>query len=117
MTGQIFTIVYKYLANLLPVPCCPNGHFTCIPCLGKMRDRGSMQCPTCRVKMGTGKSCLAKVLIENVDHLCIFELCQRYSAMRARERRRRKVTLYMKLKYAYQSEAWARVAILREEIR
>ena len=45
------------------------------------------------------------------------ELCQRYSARRARERRLRKATLYRKLKDAYTLGTWARVAILREEVR
>ena len=47
----------------------------------------------------------------------IRELCQRYSAMRARERKLRKATLYMKLRDAYIKEAWSRIATLREEIR
>ena len=45
------------------------------------------------------------------------ELCQRYSARRAKERRMRKATLYGRLKKAYTEEAWSKVAILREEIR
>lgn len=45
------------------------------------------------------------------------ELCQRYSARRARERKMKKATLYMKLKDAYTKGAWTRVATLREEVR
>ena len=45
------------------------------------------------------------------------ELCQRYSARRAKERKMRKAILYRQLKNAYLEEAWTRVATVREEIR
>ena len=45
------------------------------------------------------------------------ELCQRYSARRAKERKMTKATVYRKLKNAYTEQAWTRVATLREELR
>jgi len=51
-----------------PVPVCPNGHFVCQACK-------TDTCPTCRVKMGNGKSLLASTLLENIDHQCKFEGC------------------------------------------
>ena len=45
------------------------------------------------------------------------ELCQRYSARRAKERKMRKAVLFRQLKDAYSEETWTRVATLREEIR
>ena len=53
-----------------PVPCCPRGHITCSPCLENLRKAGRMDCPTCRDPMGEGKSLLAKVVIENLEHEC-----------------------------------------------
>ena len=45
------------------------------------------------------------------------ELCQRYSARRAKERKMKKATIYRKLQDAYTMGAWTRVATLREEVR
>jgi len=59
-----------------PVPCCPAGHFTCSPCLERWRGEGKEECPTCRVPMGEGKSLLAKMVIENMEHECSFEGCE-----------------------------------------
>ena len=36
-----------------------------------------MDCPTCRIRMGTGKSLLAKTLIENIDHKCNLTGCDK----------------------------------------
>ena len=54
-----------------PVPVCPNGHVVCQVC---KRDT----CPTCRVRMGTGKSLLAITIIENIEHKCKFDDCEEY---------------------------------------
>jgi len=51
-----------------PVPVCPNGHVVCETC---KRD----SCPTCRIAMGAGKSLLAGIIVENVDHKCKFGDC------------------------------------------
>jgi len=51
-----------------PIPVCPNGHVVCTKCVKEM-------CPTCRVKMGQGKSTLAVTVIENLDHECDNEGC------------------------------------------
>jgi len=51
-----------------PVPVCPNGHFVCEKCR-------TPSCPTCRVKMGQGKSLLAATIVENIDHKCSFSDC------------------------------------------
>jgi len=59
-----------------PVPCCPHGHITCSPCLARLRRDGNMECPTCREPMGEGKSILAKVIIEHMEHECSHEGCQ-----------------------------------------
>ena len=54
-----------------PVPVCPNGHVVCQGC---KRDL----CPTCRVRMGVGTSILAVTVIENIPHMCEFQIygCQ-----------------------------------------
>merc|ERR1712059_136249 len=52
-----------------PIPICPNGHIICTKCV---RD----ECPTCRVRMGQGRSTLAVTVIENLDHQCENEGCQ-----------------------------------------
>ena len=57
------------------VPSCPNGHVTCSSCLQMMRGEGRTDCPTCRVNMGEGKSILARVIVENVDHECGLDGC------------------------------------------
>jgi len=54
-----------------PVPVCPNGHFVCEKC--KTTD----SCPTCRVSMGQGKSLLAAEIVENIDHKCSFNDCDK----------------------------------------
>ena len=59
-----------------PVPCCPSGHITCSPCLEKLRGKGEVECPTCRLPLGKGMSLLAKVVIEHMKHQCSLEGCQ-----------------------------------------
>ena len=59
-----------------PVPCCPSGHITCSPCLERLRGEGRGGCPTCRVPMGEGKSLLAKVVIEHMEHQCSLQGCE-----------------------------------------
>eukprot|EP00092_Neocalanus_flemingeri_P107292 GFUD01137704.1.p1 GENE.GFUD01137704.1~~GFUD01137704.1.p1 ORF type:complete len:486 (-),score=116.16 GFUD01137704.1:110-1567(-) len=54
-----------------PVPVCPNGHLVCLNCKSEL-------CPTCRVRMGPGKSLLAGTVIENIDHRCMFNDCEEY---------------------------------------
>jgi len=65
-----------------PVPCCPSGHITCSPCLGKLRAEGKLECPTCREPMGEGKSALAKVVIESMEHECSFQGCDELVAFK-----------------------------------
>ena len=61
-----------------PVPCCPRGHLLCRSCLDKMLPKvdGKKECPTCREPMGEGKSLLAKMLIENMEHECDLDGCK-----------------------------------------
>jgi len=59
-----------------PVPCCPRGHLICSGCLEKMKEGGQRDCPTCRGPMGEGKSLLAKVLVENIEHRCELKGCK-----------------------------------------
>ena len=40
-----------------------------------MRSEGRTDCPTCRVDMGDGKSILAQVIVEHVDHECSLDGC------------------------------------------
>jgi len=61
-----------------PVPCCPSGHITCSPCLERLRMQarpGRVECPTCKVPMEEGRSLLARVVIESMQHQCSFEGC------------------------------------------
>jgi len=51
-----------------PIPVCPNGHFVCKKC---KKDT----CPTCRGDMNQGKSLMANILIEYIDHKCKFVKC------------------------------------------
>jgi len=37
---------------------------------------GKLECPTCRVPMGEGRSALAKVVIEHMDYECSFAGCE-----------------------------------------
>jgi len=53
-----------------PVPVCPNGHFVCNKCRAK-----TTSCPTCRIALGGGKSLLATIIMENIEHTCQFEEC------------------------------------------
>jgi len=53
-----------------PVPVCPNGHFVCSKCKAD-------SCPTCRTPMGEGKSLLALIVLENIDHSCKFDNCEK----------------------------------------
>jgi len=41
-----------------------------------MRREGKRECPTCRVPMGEGKSLLAKMILENMEHECSLEGCE-----------------------------------------
>eukprot|EP00092_Neocalanus_flemingeri_P040015 GFUD01043584.1.p1 GENE.GFUD01043584.1~~GFUD01043584.1.p1 ORF type:complete len:445 (-),score=133.25 GFUD01043584.1:46-1380(-) len=53
-----------------PVPVCPNGH-VCSKC----KDS---HCPTCRVRLFSGKSLLAVKVIENIEHACRNEDCGKF---------------------------------------
>eukprot|EP00092_Neocalanus_flemingeri_P029653 GFUD01032199.1.p1 GENE.GFUD01032199.1~~GFUD01032199.1.p1 ORF type:complete len:446 (+),score=104.74 GFUD01032199.1:53-1390(+) len=57
-----------------PVYVCPNGHFVCKECK-------SWSCPTCRVDMEDGKSLLAVMVIENIEHRCKFVYCEEHFAL------------------------------------
>jgi len=52
-----------------PVPECPNGHIICAKC--KRTD-----CPSCRIRLGDGKSLLAVTVLENIEHACKHEGCK-----------------------------------------
>eukprot|EP00092_Neocalanus_flemingeri_P021101 GFUD01022862.1.p1 GENE.GFUD01022862.1~~GFUD01022862.1.p1 ORF type:complete len:223 (+),score=47.85 GFUD01022862.1:83-670(+) len=58
-----------------PVPVCPNGHLVCKKC---KKD----SCPTCRCVMGSGKSLLATTILENIEHDCKFEDCNKQFALK-----------------------------------
>ena len=58
-----------------PVPCCPQGHLVCVSCLGKWKDGGRKDCPTCRGVMGQGKSLLAFAVAQQVQHECKHRGC------------------------------------------
>ena len=58
-----------------PVPCCPQGHLVCTPCLDKLKGEGRRDCPTCRGAMGQGKSLLAFAVAEQVQHECRHQGC------------------------------------------
>jgi len=51
-----------------PVLECENGHIICSKC--KRTD-----CPSCRIKLGDGKSLLAVTILENIEHACKHEGC------------------------------------------
>jgi len=51
-----------------PVLVCSNGHLVCITCKQET-------CPSCRVRMGNGRSLLAETILENIDHECEFDDC------------------------------------------
>jgi len=53
-----------------PIPVCPNGHIVCSKCV-------RVECPKCRVRMGQGKSTLAVTVIENIEHQCENDECQK----------------------------------------
>ena len=59
-----------------PVASCPRGHLVCSSCLIEMKRERKNDCPTCRCPMGEGKSRLAKVLVENMDHECELKGCK-----------------------------------------
>lgn len=56
----------------LPVHVCPNGHVLCEDC-----RVGAQSCPKCRVNIGNGKSLLANIIIENIEHKCKYDLCNK----------------------------------------
>ena len=58
-----------------PVPCCPQGHLVCVPCMGKLKDGERRNCPTCRGVMGQGKSLLAFAVAQQVQHECKHQGC------------------------------------------
>jgi len=59
-----------------PVPCCPKGHFVCTSCLDNLiREGKPRNCPTCRVRMGEGRSLLALTVVKNARHECGHQGC------------------------------------------
>merc|ERR1712059_156905 len=62
--------VCLYVPKKAPIPVCPNGHGVCSKCVRE-------DCPTCRVKMGQGKSSLAVMVIVLIDHQCDNEGCHK----------------------------------------
>merc|ERR1712192_66779 len=60
-----------------PVPCCPQGHLMCVPCVSKLKSEGRVNCSTCRGPMGQGKSLLAFAVAEQVQHECRHQGCTR----------------------------------------
>jgi len=61
----------------VPVPCCPVGHIICKSCLSSLRKAGRWNCPSCRLRIGNTTSLLAKTLVENMDHKCNLEGCDK----------------------------------------
>jgi len=57
------------------IPCCPQGHIVCSTCRDKSIRQGRLDCPTCRVPMGQGRSLLALTVIKNVKHECGHQGC------------------------------------------
>jgi len=57
------------------VPCCPQGHFVCSPCMDELIRQGKLDCPTCRVAMGQGQSLLAVTVVKNARHECTLQGC------------------------------------------
>ena len=56
---------------------CPKGHLVCSPCHQTMVAQGLMNCPNCREPMGNNLSLLAKTVIENIEHECTNEGCDK----------------------------------------
>ena len=60
-----------------PMASCPKGHLVCLPCHQTMGTQGLMNCPSCREVMGNNMSLLAKTVIENIEHECTNEGCDK----------------------------------------
>ena len=56
---------------------CPKGHLVCLPCHRTMVTQGLMNCPSCREVMGNNMSLLAKTVLENIEHECTNEGCEK----------------------------------------
>jgi len=69
LKGKIECPVCMEIPRSGPVPVCPNGHFVCKKCK-------TLNCPTCRTRIGDGKSYLAQMILENIEHKCRFVECQ-----------------------------------------
>jgi len=57
------------------VPCCPQGHFLCSPCMDQLTREGKLDCPTCRMPMGQCQSLLALTVVKNALHECSLQGC------------------------------------------
>ena len=60
-----------------PMASCPKGHLVCLPCHQKMFSQKLMNCPNCREPMGNTMSLLAKTVIENIEHECTNNGCDK----------------------------------------
>ena len=60
-----------------PMASCPKGHLVCIPCHRTMATQALVNCPNCREPMGNTMSLLAKTVIENIEHECNNEGCNK----------------------------------------
>ena len=65
-----------------PMASCVKGHLVCLPCHQRMLTSGLADCPTCREPMArtmgdTIMSLLAKTVIENIEHECTNQGCDK----------------------------------------
>ena len=60
-----------------PMASCPKGHLVCLPCHRTMATQALVNCPNCREPMGNTMSLLAKTVIENIEHECNNEGCNK----------------------------------------
>ena len=60
-----------------PMASCPRGHLVCLSCHRTMVAQGMVNCPNCREPMGKNMNLLAKTVIENIDHECTNEGCNK----------------------------------------
>jgi len=57
------------------VPCCPQGHFICSPCMDQSTRQGRLECPTPTCRLPMGKSPLALTVVKNAQHECRLQGC------------------------------------------
>ena len=80
-----------------PMASCPKGHLVCLPCHQAMVSRDQGNCPNCREPMGKTKSLLAKTVIENIEHECNNDGCNKMLPQRELVRHERELCDYRKV--------------------